>query len=77
MIQMSWVYFAILVFFVSFLSTYIYRKLTEKKKETIGTMFIDPKEPEDRGGVYVGFDKDPKEFTDGDIVSMTVKIVRK
>ena len=43
----------------------------------IGDLFIDPEEPEDRGGVYVAFDQSPKGFDDGQVVSLTVKIVRK
>ena len=78
MIQISWVYLVFACFLASFLSAYFTRRSMKKEfKDTVGTLFIDPLEPEDRGGVYAAFDADPKEFTDGDIVSMAVKIVRK
>ena len=43
----------------------------------IGELFVDPQEPEDRGGVYVAFDQSPKDFDDGQVVSLTVRMVRK
>ena len=54
-----------------------YRCKKRSKSIHIGQLFVDPKEPEDRGGVYVAFDTDPKEFEDGQVVTLTVKLVRK
>ena len=66
-------------FIASFLSAWLTRKEIAKsqKKFMVGELFVDPLEPEDRGGVYVGFDTSPKEFKDGDVVSLTIKLVRK
>ena len=78
MITMSWFTYVVGVFFVSFFSTYLYKKLTKKKAErSIGELFVNPFEPVDQGGVYAAFDVDPTELEDGQQVYMTVKIVRK
>ena len=63
----------------SFLSAWITRKTLakEQKQHMIGELFVDPQEPEDRGGDYVAFDTSPKDFDDGQVVSLTVRMVRK
>ena len=78
MITMSWFTYVVGIFFVSFLSTYLYKRMTKKKEEkSIGELFVNPLEPADQGGVYAAFDVDPTEFEDGQQVYMTVKVVRK
>lgn len=61
-------------------AAFLFTRVVEKKiGKSIGFLYIDPDETSPGEGVYALFyeDQDPKAFTDGSTVMLTVKVVRK
>ena len=61
-------------------AAFLFVRVVEKKMgKEIGMLYVDPSEPVEGEGIYcVFFDgQDPKAFTDGDSVILTVKVIRK
>lgn len=59
-------------------AAFLFTRLIEKKVgRSIGTLYVDPEETAPGDGVYTIFYEDPKAFTDGTVVTLNVKVVRK
>jgi hypothetical protein len=61
-------------------AAFLFVRIVEKKRgKEIGMLYVDPSEPDEGEGVYCAFyhGQDPKAFTDGESVILTVKVIRK
>ena len=59
-------------------AAFLFTRLIEKKVgRSVGMLYVDPEETAPGDGVYTLFYEDPKAFTDGTVVTLNVKVVRK
>lgn len=59
-------------------AAFLFTRVVEKRMgKPIGFLYVDPEESAEGDGVYTLFFEDPKAFTDGSTVMLTVKVLRK
>ena len=74
-----WILVAVIVTLLLLIgAAFLFTRTVEKKVgKSVGILYVDPEEDAQGDGVYTLFFQDPKAFTDGSTVMLTVKVVRK